>query len=86
MADKFQAPQVMVTPAMLKAGMDFMAKCVGTDEDGDNFPQVTDSQMVIGLFLAMNAAYWGEINETHKRKQAGSPIIKPTNLILPGTH
>lgn len=66
--------------------MDFMAKCVGTDADGDAFPEVTDSEMVIGLFMAMHAAYWAEINETHKRKQAGSPIIKPTNLILPTSH
>lgn len=83
MADKFQAPQVMVTPTMLRAGMDFMAKCISDDDEAE---PISDHAMVTGTFLAMWAAYWAEIQDTHKRKQAGSPIIKPTNLIMPGTH
>jgi hypothetical protein len=77
MADKFQMPKVMVTPSMLKAGMDFMAKGMDSDED------ISDQALVTGTFLAMWTAYWEEISATHKSKQAGSPIVKPTNLILP---
>ena len=82
---KFRAPKVIVTPTMLRAGMDFMAKCVADEQTGSD-KEITDEQMVIGTFLAMWTAYWEEINATHKRKQTGSPIIKPTNLILPVTH
>lgn len=81
MSTKFSAPKVIVTPSMLKAGMDFMAKCLKDEEVSDK--ALTDEQMIIGTFLAMWQAYWTEINDTHKRHQAGSPIIKPVNLILP---
>lgn len=81
MADnkKFRAPQVIVTPSMLKAGMDFMAGAVDTDQEN-----LSDQALVIGLFMAVWEAYWLEINATHKRKQTGSPIVKVPGLILPG--
>lgn len=69
-------PMVMVTPVMLKAGMDFMARGLDAEEG------ISDQALVTGTFLAMWEAYWQEINATHKRKQAGSPIIKPKSLIL----
>ena len=77
---KFDAPKVMVTPLMLKAGLDFMAKCISEDDEA---MQVSDEAVVTGTFLIMWATYWQEIADTHKKKQSGSPIVKPTNLIIP---
>lgn len=76
---KIRAPGLAVTKEMVEAGKAILTKMVDKAED------MEDDALVAGIFFEMWTVYWGQIEETRRRKTAGGPIVqlpKP-KLILP---
>ena len=76
--NKKRTPKVAITKPMIEAGKAALDALTAEDLPVD----VSDDQLVAQIFHSMWTAYWEEIMATKAKKQAGSPIIKPSQRII----
>jgi hypothetical protein len=78
---KFVPPKIAITRGMVDAG-----KLALDTLTAEGAPEATDDQLVAQIFFAMWEAYWREIENVKRSKDAGRLVKTKPTLILPRPH
>lgn len=83
---KIRPPKLAISRSMIDAGKRKLDEMTALDPSLDEEFGITDDLLCAEVFLAMWNAYWNEVMEVQRKKDAGSPIIQfpgAQKLILP---